>query len=186
MFCPKCGVVNVDDGKFCRGCGADLPLMTGTGASRAAADFDLRSALEGRVRDRKTKAVKPRLSLAEKSIAIKSRGIRGVLTGVGFLVIAAILSSRPPENGILWLIPLALAFIWFAASIGRFVQASGYKKLAAKQDSPAELGAGREDYIQPPRSFYQTDDLAAAPFSVTERTTNILRKMGADEDELID
>ena len=172
MFCPKCGVQNVDGGKFCRGCGADVSNVL--------------ASLEGKVVDRLAKIKKPKLSLAEKAIAIRSRGIRGVLTGVGFLVIAAILSSRPPENGILWLIPLGLAFIWFAASIGRFVQASGYKKLAVQQQQPAALGAGSEDYIQPPRSFYETDDLAATPFSVTERTTNILRKMGAEEEDLLD
>jgi hypothetical protein len=56
--------------------------------------------------------------------------------------------------------------------------------LAAKQ-RPAELGAARQEFVHPPRSIYETDDLAATPFSVTERTTNLLR-MDKEADDLID
>jgi hypothetical protein len=158
MFCPKCGLQNADDTRFCRGCGAEL------GNVLAALDAPV---------------TKTQKSLAEKSVALYSRGIRGSLTAVGFLVIAGILRSIPPENGILWLLPLTFAFVWLAASISRFVQARGLKKLAA-QERPAELGAGRVEFLKPSRSIYQTDDLV--PMSVTERTTTLLERLDDDDD----
>lgn len=169
MFCPKCGLQNGDETKFCRGCGAELTRVM--------------ASLEANVVDRMAKLKKPTRSLGERSVILYSRGIRGVLTGVGFLVVAALMLVFGQDVKLYWLIPVTFAFVWFAASIGRFVQASGYKKLAAKEGTP-ELPAGREEFLQPVRSFYDTDDLAATPFSVTERTTNLLRR---DEDDgLID
>jgi hypothetical protein len=162
MFCPKCGLENGDETKFCRGCGAELTRVL--------------ASLQGKVKGSK-------FSLAERSVILYSRGVRGILTGLAFLVVTAIMMTSGEK---LWfLIPLTLALVVFAGAISRFVQASGYKKLAAKE-GPAELGATRTEYLQPARSFYETDDLAASPFSVTERTTNLLKRMGDDDDERID
>ncbi len=150
MYCPKCGSQNVEKSKFCRGCGADLDGVT--------------TALEG-------KPPKSSTSLAEKAIALNSRGIYGVLAGIGFLFVAAVIWSRPPYDGIFWLLPLTFAFVFIATGISRFVQARGLKALAIKDD-PAALPPGQMDYIRPQRSIYETDDLV--PASVTEHTTTNL------------
>ena len=150
MYCPKCGSQNVDRSKFCRGCGADLEVVT--------------AALEG-------KKPKSSTSLAEKAIALNSRGIRGVLGGIGFLFVAAVIWSRPPYDGIFWLLPLTFAFIFVSTSVSRFVQARGLKALAVK-DEYAALPPGQMDYAKPLRSIYETDDLV--PASVTEHTTTNL------------
>ena len=42
------------------------------------------------------------------------------------------------------------------------------------KDGFAALPAGQTDYIQPSHSFYETDNLAARPLSVTEHTTTHL------------
>lgn len=150
MFCPKCGSQNVDKSKFCRGCGADVVDVTALVADKQA---------------------KSPMSLAEKAIALNSRGIRGVLGGVGFLFVAAVIWSRPPYDGIFWLLPLTLAFVWLSTGISRFVQAHGLKALAM-QNEPVVLPPGQMDYIKPQRSIYDTDDLI--PASVTEHTTTNL------------
>jgi hypothetical protein len=171
MFCPKCGVQNVDDGKFCRGCGADLSNVL--------------ASVEGKVVDRLAKLKRPKASLSERSISLYSRGIRGVLLAVGFFIVSG-LALGLSERGLTFaLFMMAFAFAMLATGISRFVQASGLKKLAARE-GPAQLGAGATEFVRPARSFYDTDDLAATPFSVTERTTNLLRRMGEDEDDPID
>ena len=169
MFCPKCGLQNGDETKFCRGCGAELTRVM--------------AALEAKVSDRIAKLKKPTRSLGERSVILYSRGIRGILTSVAFFAITALMLIFGQDVKLFWLIPLTLGSVVFAGSISRFVQASGYKKLAA-QEGPAELGAAREEFLEPARSFYDTDDLAAVPFSVTERTTNLLRRV--DDDDLVD
>lgn len=162
MFCPKCGLQNADQTKFCRGCGVEL------GGVLAVVD--------GRV----AKPVRASNDLLERSIALKSRGVYGVLASGGFLAIAWMTMVWGEK---LWfLLPLAFAFVFMAAAVSRFVQASGLRKLA-QQNGPAELTAGRADYLAdntgPPRSVYETDDLI--PASVTERTTNLLTKDAAKD-----
>ena len=151
MYCPKCGSQNVEKSKFCRGCGADVS--------------NVMTALEGKP------SGKAPLTRAERAIAINSRGIRGVLGGIGFLFVAWVIWSRPPYDGIFWLLPLTFAFIFVATGISRFVQARGLKALDIKNE-PTALPPGEMDYIKPQHSIYETDDLA--PVSVTENTTTNL------------
>ena len=150
MYCPKCGSQNFEKSKFCRGCGADVGDVTAVVAGKQA---------------------KATMSLAEKAIALNSRGIRGVLGGIGFLFVAAVIWSRPPYDGIFWLLPLTLAFVWLSTGISRFVQARGLKVLSKDRDQ-LTLPPSQMDYIKPLRSIYETDDLA--PASVTEHTTTNL------------
>lgn len=84
---------------------------------------------------------------------------------------AAVIWSSPPYDGIFWLLPLTLAFVWLSTGISRFVQARALKALAMK-DEPAALPPSQMDYARPVRSIYETDDLI--PASVTEHTTTNL------------
>jgi len=139
------------------------------------------------------KKQRPERSLAERAVILYSRGIRGVLTSVAFLVITAAMITLGQDVKNFWLIPLTLALVVLAGSISRFVQASGYKKLAAKEPPrhpEPELGTppllrkegSLGEGVPPARSFYDTDDLAATPFSVTERTTSLLHRIEDKED----
>ncbi len=151
MFCPKCGLQNADETKFCRGCGANLSSVL------AAVD----------------KKKRPKLTLAEKHIALYSRGIRGILTGIGFLIISAVVYNIAPQIMYSLWFSLTFAFVWIAAGISRLIQAKGIKELS-KRVEPAALASGQADYIKPSRSIYETDDLTGRPLSVTERTTTHL------------
>ena len=75
------------------------------------------ASLEGKVVDRLAKLKKPTRSLGERSVILYSRGIRGVLTGVGFLAVAALMLLFGQDVKMYWLIPVTFAFVWFAAAI---------------------------------------------------------------------
>ena len=148
MFCPKCGSQNVEKATFCRGCGADVSNVQALVAGKGHTP-----------------------GLAEKHIELYSRGVRGLLLGLGFSIISVlgfVLSTRGPTFG---LFALMFAFFFLATGISRFVQARALKALDMKDD-PAALPPGQMDYITPPRSIYETDDLT--PASVTEHTTTNL------------
>jgi hypothetical protein len=168
MFCPKCALENGDETKFCRGCGANL------GGVLASVDGKSKRPLS--VFD---DTGKPQRSLEERAIILQSRAIRGAITTVALLIGSGLLLFVAPPSGFLWVALLILSMIVLAGTIARATQSSGYKKLAAQQRG--ELGTHRQETLPPPRSsIYDTDDLAARPFSVTERTTNLLHR--PDED----
>jgi len=152
MFCPKCGLQNPDETKFCRGCGAELSNVL--------------AAVDGKLPGTR--------GLAEKYIDLNSSGIRGVLIGLGFAFISWVVYTIPPGHGIIWTLFLAFAFFFLGTGISRLVQARGIKALS-EREGPAALPPGQTEYIQPSRSIYQTDDLAPRPPSVTEHTTTHLK-----------
>ncbi len=169
MFCPKCGSQNADETKFCRGCGAKLSDVL-------ASLEDVWPESGGKNPRSRTK---PPLTREERAIALNSRGIRGTIGGAGFLFISMVVYSRPPQDGILWLWPLAFAIIFLSTGFSRLIQARGLRALTRKEQAEKLLPEARTEFVQPPRSLYETDDLQ--PMSVTERTTNLL-KMDEDED----
>ena len=120
-----------------------------------------------------TKKKKPKLSLAEKAVALQSRAVYGVLASIGFFAISMMIMSSGEK---LWfLAPMALSFVCLAGALSRFVQARGYKKLAT-DERYSELPDAREEFPPLARSLYATDELGVRHFSVTERTTNLLKR----------
>jgi hypothetical protein len=112
-------------------------------------------------------------ALPEKYIELNGSGIRGVLIGLGFAFISWVVYTIPPGHGIVWTLFLAFAFFFLGTGISRLIQARGIKALS-ERDAPAALPPAQTAYINPTRSIYQTDDLAASPPSVTENTTTHL------------
>ncbi len=160
MFCPKCGSQNADETKFCRGCGADVSnaLAPATNA-------------RGRRLSGRTEAAP--MSIAEQQIELFSRGIRGLIMGGGLFVVSA-LAFVLSERGLTFsLFMLAFGFLLVGTGISRLIHAKGLKALD-KRGGPAALPPGQADYLQPRRSFYETDDLIGRPLSVTEHTTTHL------------
>jgi hypothetical protein len=160
MFCPKCGSQNAGEAKFCRACGADLSNVL--------------AIIEGKLPT----------SLTEKHIDLFGSGLRGLMVGLGFLIVSVVAYRFSPQLAvavIAVLFALAFAFFFLASGISRLVQARAIKNLLSPTsgDAAPALSPGAAEYIQPPRSVFQTDDLATTPRSVTENTTKHL-KMDSD------
>lgn len=162
MFCPKCGVENPDNGKFCRGCGANLSSVL------AVVDGSL--------------SEESGLSAKNSPTELFSTGIRNIVLGFGFMGVGFFLFMIPPRNGIFWLLMMIPGFILLASGIGRVIRAEAAKKEAKEINQRAlsanppnrALPPSQTDYVKPKARIYETDDLAAQPRSVTEGTTRHL------------
>lgn len=170
MFCPKCGTQNPDDGKFCRGCGANL--------SNVLAFVD------------GTLSVEKGLTVENNPTELYSTGIRNTILGAGFLAVGMLLFTIPGST-FFWVLMLIPAFCLIASGASRMIKSEAIKKERAAKTSfirqPTfaanqpikELPPTQADYIKPPNSIYKTDYktdyLVGEPPSVTEPTTRQLQ-----------
>jgi hypothetical protein len=161
MFCPKCGTENPDNGKFCRGCGANLGNVL--------------AVVDGTISDEE---------IAKNSPAeLFSTGIRNIILGFGFMGVGFFVFLIPPRDGILWILLMIPGFVLLASGIARVVKAEAAKKEAKEinqralsVNQPARaLPPSQTDYVKPQSSAYKTDDLSPEPRSVTEGTTRHLK-----------
>ncbi len=155
MFCPKCGSQNADGTKFCRGCGADVSNVLA-------------------VVDGKPTALP---ALAEKHIELYASGLRGLIVGIGFFLVAGLAFAMSMRFAVLGIFALFFASFFLGTGIARLFQARALRRLRepdAEEPHPS-LPSGEPDYIKPSRSIYETDDLVETPRSVTEHTTTHLK-----------
>ena len=154
MFCPKCGSQNSEETKFCRGCGADISNVLAVVEGKAPAG----------------------LQLSEKEIDLSSRAWRGLIGGMGFLILSGIGFGLSTRTWVMGFFGLMFAIVFLSTGISRFIQARALKRLReARTSGPAAaLASGMPDYIEHPRPLFETDDLNAKPPSVTEHTTTRL------------
>ena len=169
MYCPKCAAQNIEDARFCRGCGADIGLvsqaLTGHLPEKRAVGYDA----EGQPYDESGRRIKkpkdpPRLDKA----------ITNFFTGFGFLVVALLVFRFAPAGRLWWFWMLIPAFTTFGGGVAEYVR---YKLSKAEQTKLPSAEPARELPFSgasvsalPPRN---TSELVPPP-SVTEGTTRHL------------
>ena len=167
MFCPKCGIENPDNGKFCRSCRANLSNVL--------------AAVEGFVSQESSLGIENNLA---EIYSAGSIGIRNTILGAGFLVIGIFLKQMPPNDSFLWLLMMIPAFCLIASGVARLVKVEAMKaekEKLAKTVAPNELPANQTntalpqsntEYISPVSNF-STNNLDIP--IVTEETTKKLK-----------
>ena len=185
MFYPRCGSQNSDETKYCRGCGADIsrvlavtlrsttPPLRGTPPNQGGELLSTNPPLTPLLHKEGSQ------SLAEQQIDLSSRGWRGLLIGMGFLIVADLGFGLSMRTWVLGFFGLIFAIVFLGTGISRFIQAKGLKRLLEPQrdsEAAAALSPGDADYIQPSQSLFSTEDLTATPRSVTEHTTTRLER----------
>ncbi len=173
MFCPKCGIKNPDNGKYCRSCGANLSNVL--------------AIVEGNL-------LPEQMPVAEENRAeLFSTGVRNVILGFGFLAVGTFLFTMPPNDGIFWLLMMIPGFSLLASGVSRLIKADVLKKERTTRKNVIEpptfpetrpnkeLPPSQTDYVKPAKSIFATDDLSPEPLSVTENTTRHLEMKTKNE-----
>lgn len=163
MFCPKCGIQNPDNGKFCRSCGTDLGTVT--------------EALSGKLPE-----TSRNLTDSKNKPMTWEKALKPLALGVAFIVISFILGVSGAGRG-WWFWLLIPGFMTLASGIAGIIQLQRMEKAGGgavsddrsylgKADNPA-LPSPQTEWVAPETS-YKTGDLV--PPSVTDGTTRLLER----------
>jgi len=167
MFCPKCGIDNMENAKFCRACGIDvsvLPLMLSGHLSAALEKNpkDLARALKEKVKEDKNLNWEEAMSTLFVGIAFLIMFLVGVVFMPKFFWIG------------IWFIIPALGCI--GSGLGTSLQIMRKDKLQLQRPAPlmmpTPLTQHRVNIAQLPSK--STSEFMPAPPSVTENTTKYL------------
>lgn len=162
MYCPRCAVQNLDDAKFCRGCGADIRLVP--------------QALLGKIEENKIAA---RRKEKKRKPATVDEGFKNIFQGIGLLIIflIGILVFRGAFWLTIWFIIPALGS--FGEGIGQLIRARQERQQLSPPPmygsgnfQPAPLAPAAANLKQ--FSSPDTAEIIRSPGSVTEATTRHL------------
>jgi zinc-ribbon domain len=172
VFCPKCGVKNVDDAKYCRACGADISLVP-QALTRSLPDGALgvlSAEDESRGKKRKHKPAKP---------PTLEKGLSKCMEGVAFLIIFL--------TGFFYFWGGILIWIWFiipalsglGEGIGQIIRSRSVDNTLPPR---APYGGGEltpySAHAAGELPARATSEIVAPPPSVTEETTRHLGAAG--------
>jgi len=165
MFCPKCATPNADGASFCRGCGANISLVSQalTGEIAPAAEETPLKNDEVCARTGKPLTV--------------DHAVRNVFLGIAFLIIAVVLSRTIGQVWWFWM--LIPAFSLMGMGVGQFIRIRDREK----RELQAPVSATRAFTSRPtapPLHAPNTEQLMPPVASVTEGTTRHLSTKNAD------
>jgi len=158
MFCPKCATQNVDGASFCRGCGANISLVSQalTGQMTqppAEQQVDEGGGFCGTKRRRGRKE------------ATLDQAFKNAFMGIAFVLIAIALSlSRVGQGWWFWM--LLPAFSLMGTGLAQYIRLKESQKQALLVAPPMQ-----RSFAEPARNH---DELRAPVASVTEGTTRHL------------
>ncbi|HEV7905791.1 MAG TPA: zinc ribbon domain-containing protein [Pyrinomonadaceae bacterium] len=172
MYCPQCAVENIEDAKFCRGCGADISLVPQALQGSLPTGVDqARAKIERKMSKRRKKPPQP---------ARMDNGVQDIFKGLGLLCvfIISMIVFRSAFWWTIWFVIPALATI--GDGIGQIMRArqeqrqlTGHSPLsenASQRTAPLQSASGYRELRSPDTA----EMLNNAPPSVTEMTTRHL------------
>lgn len=160
MFCPKCGVKNLEDVKFCRACGTDIHLVPQALAGSLASETK---------KEKVSKRAEP---------PTLEKGFENIFGSVAFFIIVALGYVYFRNYFFIWVWFLIPALEHLGKGIGQLIRAGqAPPALAAPQVAPqvhASTDTALHGVETPALPAADTSEIV--PPSVTEQTT---RSLGA-------
>ena len=154
MFCPKCATNNADGASFCRGCGANISLVP-QALTGQIMQSPVEEIQEGGRRHRRRR---------DRGDPTLDQSFKNIFMGVGFLVIAIVLSRTIGYGWWFWM--LLPAFSLMGTGIAQYIRLKEREKRALLAPPPVNNA-----FQPPPRT---PEELRAPVASVTEGTTRHL------------
>ncbi len=168
MYCPKCGVHNLEDAKFCRSCGADIHLVPQALDGQAS----LSTFGAGEVEAQSEKGKKER---KVKKPATLEDGLENIFSGIACMVIFML--------GLFYLQGLFMVWVWFIipalSCVGKGIGQVISSRSAQTALPPVEAARVRSALLPAPARELpaaDTSEIKSPPHSITESTT---RNLGA-------
>jgi len=152
MFCPKCATNNLDGASFCRGCGANISLVS----QALTGEMEPPPATSREERRRRRRQAR------EVSL---DHSFKNIFMGVAFLIVAIAL-SRTGFGQTWWFWMLLPAFSMMGTGIAQYIRLKEREKQAALAPPPMH-----RPLVEPAPT---PNELRAPVGSVTEGTTRHL------------
>lgn len=156
MFCPKCATQNLDGASFCRGCGANISLV-----SQALTGQITQPPAEKEV-DEGGGFCSP-MRRRGKELTL-DQAFKNAFIGIAFLIIAIALSRSIGQGWWFWM--LIPAFSLMGTGLAQYIRVRESQKRTQLAPPPIQ-----RTFAEPPRNH---DELRAPVASVTEGTTRHL------------
>ncbi|HEY5884121.1 MAG TPA: zinc ribbon domain-containing protein [Pyrinomonadaceae bacterium] len=167
MYCPRCAAQNLDDAKFCRGCGSNLETvaLALSGQYQPAADSG---------------------EFPKDWLAVRHEGVQKLIRAIGLLGASLLIGtalglfSNTNDWIIVWLI-----FVGWMAAWGVISLVSGIGSFAEAKFLKKRLEQSQEQYLGGRSKGFVTAELPLAqpgiPLSVTEHTTRALSQRESEK-----